>query len=459
MDHSLSCITSIDGRYSKRTSILSDYFSEKALIKYRLKIEIEYLIHLIKILDIDTNFPKYKNFMFYVKNIYNNLKDEDIIEIKEIESKVNHDVKSVEIFLRKKLTELNYNEYNEYIHFGLTSQDINSTSYVLSFYEANNNVIIPNIEILLDNLNELVNTYKNIPMLSRTHGQPASPTLLGKEINVFSYRLTKQLKLLKKYEYSTKFGGAVGNFNSHYITYPGIDWIKFADTFISSFGFSRNQYTTQIDIYDNYSELFDILKRISVILLDLSRDMWLYISQKYFKQKCISNEVGSSTMPHKINPIYFENAEGNLMLGITLFEFLSKKLPVSRLQRDLTDSTVLRNTGSCFAYLLISITSICEGLKRIEPNIEEIKSDLRNNQIVLAEAIQSILRRESVDNSYDIIKDITRNNNEFSMDNILDIIKNKLQNHNNIEKIISEIELLNVSTYTGIDLIEYRSIN
>jgi adenylosuccinate lyase len=452
MEYSLSCITSIDGRYSDRTRVLSDYFSEKALIKYRLKIEIEYLICLIRVLNLDIihDEEKYKNFKFNLRNIYNNMKDDYVIEIKKIESNVKHDVKSIELFLRSKLTELNFDNYNEYIHFGLTSQDINSTSYVLSFYEANNEVFIPHINILLDNLNDIIIKYKHVPMLSRTHGQPASPTLLGKEINVFSYRLSKQLELLKSYKYTTKFGGAVGNFNSHYITYPQIDWIEFSDSFIELFDFKRNKYTTQIDIYDNYSELFDILKRISIILLDLSRDMWLYISQEYFKQKCISTEVGSSTMPHKINPIYFENAEGNLMMAITLFEFLSKKLPVSRLQRDLTDSTVLRNVGTCFAYLLISITSICEGFKRIEPNLEKIKSDLNNNSIVLAEAIQSILRRESVDNSYDIIKSITRKDSEFSIDNVLKEIEGKLEYHLNKNKIIDEIKLLDVNNYTGI---------
>lgn len=452
MEYSLSCITSIDGRYNDRTKILSDYFSEKALIKYRLKIEIEYLIHLLQVLNFDIihNKEKYENFKYNLRDIYNNVKDDYIIEIKKIESKVKHDVKSVELFLRNKLTELNFDKYNEYIHFGLTSQDINSTSYVLSFYEANNEVFIPHINMLLDTLNDIIIKYKHVPMLSRTHGQPASPTLLGKEINVFSYRLSKQLELLKSYNYTTKFGGAVGNFNSHCITYPQIDWIEFSDSFIDSFGFKRNKYTTQIDIYDNYSELFDILKRISIVLLDLSRDMWLYISQEYFKQKCISTEVGSSTMPHKINPIYFENAEGNLMLAITLFEFLSKKLPVSRLQRDLTDSTVLRNVGTCFAYLLISITSICEGFKRIEPNLEKIKSDLNNNSIVLAEAIQSILRRESVDNSYDIIKSITRNNTEFPIDNIIRVIEEKMVYHVNKNKIIDEIKSLDVNNYTGI---------
>ena len=449
MEYSLSCITSIDGRYSNKTRILSKYFSEKALIKYRLRVEVEYLIQLIDTLNLNIIHDK-EHLKQSLINIYINITDQDIIKIKEIEKVVNHDVKSVEIFLRNKLTQLNYIEYNEYIHFGLTSQDINSTSYVLSFYDANNDIIKPNITTLLDKLIAFANTYKNIPMLSKTHGQPASPTFLGKEIYVFAYRLSKQLDLLNNYEYSTKFGGAVGNFNSHFITYPEINWIEFADSFIESFGFKRNKYTTQIDIYDNYSELFDILKRISIILLDLSRDMWLYISQKYFKQKCISNEVGSSTMPHKINPIYFENAEGNLMLAITLFEFLSKKLPVSRLQRDLTDSTVLRNTGSCYAYFLISITSICEGLNRIEPNFEEIELDLKNNSIVLAEAIQSILRRECVDNSYEIIKDITRNNNEFSIDNVVDVIEKKLSNNINKDSIINEIKMLNVIDYTGV---------
>lgn len=445
MDSSLSCITPIDGRYSSKTSILRNFFSEKALIRYRLRVEIEYFINLLNTLNIEIN----DNIKYNLRSFYLDIKDEYIIEIKQIENKVKHDVKAIEIFLRNKLTNLNFNKFNEYVHFGLTSQDVNSTSYMLSLNEANNNIIIPKIRLLYNELDILAKKYKSLPMLSRTHGQPASPTTLGKEINVFSYRLDKQIKLLESYEYSTKFGGAVGNLNSHVLTYPEIDWIKFADSFTKSFGFERNKYTTQIDIYDNYSELFDILKRISVILLDFTRDMWLYISQDYFKQKCIVDEVGSSTMPHKINPINFENAEGNLMLSVTLFEFISKKLPVSRLQRDLTDSTVLRNIGSCYAYLLISINSINEGLGRIEPNFEKISKDLNNNSVVLAEAIQSILRNELVENSYDLIKDITRNNNSFSINDIIKNIENKLDSKNK-EFIINKIKNLNVNNYTGI---------
>ena len=446
MDSSLLCITPIDGRYNSKTNILSNYFSEKALITYRLRVEIEYFINLLNILDINLT----DSLKSDLRDLYLDIKDDYIIEIKNIEKKVKHDVKAVEIFLRQKLVNMNFNKYIEYIHFGLTSQDINSTSYMLSLYEANNNIIIPKIKLLRNELDILVERYKTIPMLSRTHGQPASPTILGKEINVFSYRLDKQIKLLESYKYSTKFGGAVGNFNSHVLTYPEIDWIKFADSFTKRFGFERNKYTTQIDIYDNYSELFDILKRISIILLDFTRDMWLYISQEYFNQKCIADEVGSSTMPHKINPIYFENAEGNLLLSITLFEFMSKKLPVSRLQRDLTDSTVLRNIGSCYAYLLISINSIGEGLERIEPNFEKISQDLNNNSVILAEAIQSILRNELVESSYDIIKDITRNNNNsFSIDNVIETIEDKL-NSKNKKNVIEKIKNLNVNNYTGV---------
>lgn len=451
MEHSLTCISPIDGRYCQRTKKLSNYFSEKALIRYRLRIEIEYFIYLLSTLNIDIskNKERFNNFKSILRNLYTNIKDENIMKIKEIEKTINHDVKAVEVFLRNKLKYYKFDQYNEYIHFGLTSQDINSTSYVLSLYEANNNIIIPNLTNFLISLENIVLTYSNVPMLSRTHGQPATPTLLGKEFNVFTDRLHKQLTLLKSYRYSTKFGGAIGNLNSHVITFPDIDWIKFADLFINSFGFQRNKYTTQVDIYDNYSELFDILKRISTILLDFSRDLWLYILLDYFKQKCIDEEVGSSTMPHKINPIYFENAEGNLMISITLFEFMSKKLPVSRLQRDLTDSTVLRNIGCCYGYLLISITSLQEGIKRLEPNLEKINEDLNKNSIVLAEAIQSILRRELVENSYDIVKNITRNQS-FSIEQVLNTIEEKIKDHKNKDKIIEEIKLLDVNTYVGI---------
>ena len=457
MNHSLLCISPIDGRYNNRTNKLSKYFSEKALITYRLHVEIEYLIYLLDKLDVDISKDRerFMNFKLCVRNIYKKLKIDNLENIKEIEKRVNHDVKAIEIYIRNRLEESKYNKYNEYVHFGLTSQDINSTSYMLSMHDANKEIIIPYLNKLLNILDKIIIKYQDIPMLSRTHGQPASPTILGKEINVFTYRLNKQLKLLESYKYSTKFGGAVGNFNSHQIAYPNIDWSEAADEFINNFGFERNKITTQIDIYDNYSELFDILRRISIILLDLSRDMWLYISQDYFKQKCIEDEVGSSTMPHKINPINFENAEGNLMLVTTLFDFMSQKLPVSRLQRDLSDSTVMRNIGSCYAYLLISIISLIDGFKRIEPNLGKIKQELNDNQIILAEAIQSILRREGVENSYDIIKNITRDKT-FSKTEIITIIENNLKK-NNKDKIIKEINNLDVNTYVGI--YKYEKLN
>ena len=348
--------------------------------------------------------------------------DEDVLKIKEIEKKVRHDVKAVELFLRDKIN----NQYVlEFIHFGLTSQDINSSSYVLSMKESNQEIIIPVVDKMINLIHQKSENWFQIPMLSRTHGQPASPTTLGKELMVFSERMKKQLHQLKEFKYTTKFGGAVGNFNSHYIAYPEKDWIKFGNNFTESIGLERNHYTTQIDNYDNYSEMFDILKRLATVMIDFCRDIWLYVSQDYFTQLNLSGEVGSSAMPHKINPINFENAEGNLMMAVSLLEFMSRKLPVSRLQRDLTDSTVLRNIGTCYGYLLIGVESIMSGLKRIDVNRKKIREDLDKNKIVLAEAVQSILRKEGVENSYLLIKEMTRGGKDLDVEEMVVLLEEK----------------------------------
>ena len=340
----------------------------------------------------------------------------------------------------------------EYIHFGLTSQDINSTSYVLSMKQANEFVILPELTMLKLQIIEKCKQWGNIAMITKTHGQPASPSVLGKEMYVFVDRLNKQMNTLINYQYTTKFGGAIGNFNSHQIAFPNYDWIKFGNDFIESMELKRNQFTTQIDIYDNYAEIFDNIKRISTILVDFARDIWIYISNNYLVQKCVKEEVGSSTMPHKINPINFENAEGNLMLAINLMEFLSRKLPISRLQRDLTDSTVLRNIGMVFSYLLIGIKSLQNGLKTIDANIPLIQQELSDNEIVLAEAIQSILRREGIPNSYNIIKDLSRNNKQFSIQFIIEKLRDNdyVKNHSNKDKSIKEISELQVEKYIGV---------
>jgi len=430
---SINCLSPLDGRYKSKTECLRDYFSEGSLIKYRTHIEMLYLLYLLDFLHIpDSEF----NF-FEITN-------KDVLEIKKIEKITKHDVKAIELFLRDKIKNKNIHEF---IHFGLTSQDVNSSSYVLSMKEANNDVVIPRISRIMKIMDQKIVNWLNIPMLSRTHGQPASPSILGKEILVFRTRLNKQLDQLKEYNYTTKFGGAIGNFNSHYAAYPHLDWLKFADDFIDSMGLSRNQYTTQIDNYDNYSEIFDILKRISVILVDFCRDIWLYISQDYFIQLKIEEEVGSSAMPHKINPIHFENAEGNLMMAITLFEFMSRKLPVSRLQRDLTDSTVLRNLGTCYGHLLIGLESIISGMKRIEVNKTEIQKDLQKNKIVLAEAVQTILRRERIENSYLLIKEMTRGGKDLDLDEMVVLLQEKGIQISEAGK--SQIYNLDVHSYVG----------
>ena len=429
----LNSLSPLDGRYSEVTQSLRKYFSESALIKYRTNLEMLYLMHLLDFLEIPNS-----EFDFF------EVSDEDVLKIKEIEKKVRHDVKAVELFLRDKIN----NQYVlEFIHFGLTSQDVNSSSYVLSMKESNQEIIIPTIDKMINLIHQKSENWFQIPMLSRTHGQPASPTTLGKELMVFSERMRKQLHQLKEFKYTTKFGGAVGNFNSHYIAYPEKDWIKFGNNFTESIGLERNHYTTQIDNYDNYSEMFDILKRLATVMIDFCRDIWLYVSQDYFTQLNLSGEVGSSAMPHKINPINFENAEGNLMMAVSLLEFMSRKLPVSRLQRDLTDSTVLRNIGTCYGYLLIGVESIMSGLKRIDVNRKKIREDLDKNKIVLAEAVQSILRKEGVENSYLLIKEMTRGGKDLDVEEMVVLLEEKGIQISEAGK--SQIYNLDVHSYVG----------
>jgi adenylosuccinate lyase len=390
----LTAISPIDGRYNNKTGELYQYFSEYALFKYRVKVEIEYFIALCQIplpqlKDFDNkHFPK-------LREIYSGFTIDDAKQIKLKEKITNHDVKAVEYFIKDKFDEQELGEYKEFIHFGLTSQDINNTALPMSVSDAHGTTLFPALNNLKNNLFGLSQKWKDVPMLARTHGQPASPTKLGKEFFVFVERLENQLKKLKSFPFSGKFGGATGNFNAHHVAYPGIDWINFANKFLkNNLGIERQQTTTQIEHYDSLSEYFDTLKRVNTILLDLSRDIWLYISMDYFKQKIKKGEVGSSAMPHKVNPIDFENAEGNIGIANALFEHLASKLPVSRLQRDLTDSTVTRNIGVPVAHMLIAVKSLEKGLSKLILNEQKIASDLENNWAVVAEAIQTVLRRE-----------------------------------------------------------------
>ena len=408
---SLTAISPIDGRYRSKTVELSSYFSEFALIKYRVQVEVEYFICLCTIplpqlKDVDQAlFPQ-------LRAIYNDFSISDAERIKEIESVTNHDVKAVEYFLKEKFDLLsNLKDYKEFIHFGLTSQDINNTSVPLSLKDAIRAVYMPKLSSLIALLDKYAEEWKDIPMLARTHGQPASPTRLGKEIYVFSYRLKEQLKTLDAVVYSAKFGGATGNFNAHKVAYPSYDWSTIAKGFLANhLGLVREEYTTQISNYDNLSTLFDALKRINTIILDLDRDFWMYISEEYFKQKIKAGEVGSSAMPHKVNPIDFENSEGNIGLANALFNHLSEKLPVSRLQRDLTDSTVLRNIGVPLGHTVIAMESTIKGLNKLLLNNVKIEKDLEDCWSVVAEAIQTILRREGYPNPYEAVKTLPRTN-------------------------------------------------
>ena len=442
--NSINAISPIDGRYSNQTTHLSEFFSEKALIKYRLKVEVEYFIKLTL-----TGIDRLKN--WNVKNnsslrdIYKNFDNNDCDQVKTIEKITNHDVKAVEYFLKEKFKSLGYEEYSEFIHFGLTSQDINNTAIPLSFKE----YIVNYYKLLDDFLSKLKNKaeeYKEITMLAKTHGQPASPTRLGKEFEVFIVRIEEQLENLKQIPFSAKFGGATGNFNAHHLAYPETDWKEFAQSFVSDMGLKLSFPTTQIEHYDNLAAIFDNLKRINSILIDFNQDMWLYISMDYFKQKIKKGEIGSSAMPHKVNPIDFENSEGNLGLANSLFNHLSSKLPVSRLQRDLTDSTVLRNIGVPIAHTVIGLNSSIKGLDKIFVNKEKIDEDLENNWIVISEGIQTILRREGYSKPYEALKDLTRNNKKIDKSTFTKFIDSL----NVSQEIKNELKEITPYNYTGI---------
>lgn len=442
----LTAISPIDGRYRNKVEKLDQYFSEYALIKYRVRVEIEYFIALCEFgLDNLKDFPKDK--YSTLRNLYIYFNNEDAEAVKNHEKKINHDVKAVEYFIKDYLNSTGLRAYSEFIHFGLTSQDINNTAVPLSLKEGLENEIFPELENIISSLEGYANDWSAIPMLAKTHGQPASPTLLGKELMVFVERLKKQLESLKNIPAAAKFGGATGNLNAHNVAYPGKDWKKFANDFVAnSLGLERSQYTTQIEHYDFLAALFDNLKRIDTILIDLCRDVWQYISMEYFKQKINKDEVGSSAMPHKVNPIDFENAEGNLGIASAVFEHLSAKLPISRLQRDLTDSTVLRNIGVPVAHLMIALKSLDKGLKKLKVNEPAIEKDLENNWAVVAEAIQTVLRREGVPKPYELLKDLTRKSDKINQESIQAFIKGL-----NVEDSVKqELLLITPFNYTGI---------
>ena len=418
----LTAISPVDGRYRDKVDSLANYFSESALIRYRVMVEVEYFIALCEL-----PLPQLRGFdhaLFdNLKEIYLDFTVEDAQKIKDIEKVTNHDVKAVEYFIKERFDALNLYEYKEFIHFGLTSQDINNTAVPCSFRDAIHDVYYPVIDELIAKLEELAEEWKDVPMLAKTHGQPASPTRLGKEIRVFVYRLTKQLELLKKVACSGKFGGATGNFNAHNVAYPEIDWTAFANKFLTEkLKIEREQYTTQISNYDNFAAVFDNLRRINNIVVDLDRDFWTYISMTYFKQKIKAGEVGSSAMPHKVNPIDFENSEGNLGIANAVLDHLSNKLPISRLQRDLTDSTVLRNIGVPLAHTIIAFKSTLKGLNKLIINKPAIEADLEDNWAVVAEAIQTILRREAYPNPYEALKALTRTNSKVTQASIAEFI-------------------------------------
>ena len=418
----LTAISPVDGRYRDKVDSLANYFSESALIRYRVMVEVEYFIALCEL-----PLPQLRGFdhaLFdNLKEIYLDFTVEDAQKIKDIEKVTNHDVKAVEYFIKERFDALNLHEYKEFIHFGLTSQDINNTAVPCSFRDAIHDVYYPVIDELIAKLEELAEEWKDVPMLAKTHGQPASPTRLGKEIRVFVYRLTKQLELLKKVACSGKFGGGTGNFNAHNVAYPEIDWTAFANKFLTEkLKIEREQYTTQISNYDNFAAVFDNLRRINNIVVDLDRDFWTYISMTYFKQKIKAGEVGSSAMPHKVNPIDFENSEGNLGIANAVLDHLSNKLPISRLQRDLTDSTVLRNIGVPLAHTIIAFKSTLKGLNKLIINKAAIEADLEDNWAVVAEAIQTILRREAYPNPYEALKALTRTNSKVTQASIAEFI-------------------------------------
>ncbi len=442
----LTAISPIDGRYRKTTEPLAIYFSEFGLIKYRVLVEIEYFIALsefglpqLPAIDVSKKTA--------LKKIYQEFSIEDALKIKETEKTTNHDVKAVEYFIKDKLNEIGLNQYTEFVHFGLTSQDINNTSIPLSLKDATNQQLVPAIDNIISKITELSKEWKDVSLLAKTHGQPASPTKLGKEMYVFVERMSVQLNQLKKVPFSAKFGGATGNFNAHQISYPGKNWVEFGNNFVNTIlELNRSQFTTQIEHYDNIGAYCDALKRINTILIDFSRDVWTYVSMEYFKQKLKAGEIGSSAMPHKVNPIDFENAEGNLGIANALLEHLSSKLPISRLQRDLTDSTVLRNLGNPLAHSLIAYSSILKGLNKLILNEKALQHDLESNWAVVAEAIQTVLRREGYPKPYEALKDLTRTNTHITQASLIAFIDGL----NVSEEIKKELKNITPHNYTGI---------
>ena len=441
----LTAVSPIDGRYHSKTEALSAYFSEYALIRYRVRVEIEYFIAICEIPLPQLRDIKPELFQ-QLRDIYTHFSEKDAARIKEIEAITNHDVKAVEYFIKEQFDRLGLEQYKEFIHFGLTSQDINNTAVPLSIKEAIHDVYLPMLEEMQSLLNDYAEEWKDIPMLAKTHGQPASPTRLGKEVRVFSYRLEEQIKQLKGVCISGKFGGATGNFNAHHTAYPEINWPAFAASFLhDKLGIERETYTTQISNYDNLAALFDVLRRINTIIIDLDRDFWQYISMEYFKQKIKAGEVGSSAMPHKVNPIDFENSEGNLGIANAIYEHLAQKLPVSRLQRDLTDSTVLRNVGVPMAHSLIAFSSTLKGLRKLLLNRSAIDRDLGNMWNVVAEGIQTILRREGYPKPYETLKELTRTNSvvdEQAISQFIDTL-------NVSDAVKEELHRLSPQSYTG----------
>ncbi len=446
ISNEIQAISPIDGRYKSKVTPLISYFSEEALMKYRVRVEIEYFIALATLpLPQLKSIPSEK--LEALRKIYLEFTTEDALAIKEIEKTTNHDVKAVEYFIKAKFDALDLSNYKEFIHFGLTSQDINNTAIPLSLKEAMNEVYVPQYSDLLQKLKTLAKDWEKVPMLARTHGQPASPTRLGKELNVFVTRLQEQFNLLNDIPSACKFGGATGNYNAHHVAYPTIDWRKFGQEFVKDqLGLYHSFPTTQVEHYDHMAALFDGLKRINTILIDLDRDLWTYISMDYFKQRIKEGEVGSSAMPHKVNPIDFENSEGNLGIANALFEHLAAKLPISRLQRDLTDSTVLRNIGVPLAHTLIAMQATIKGLGKLLLNADKIAKDLENNWAVVAEAIQTILRREGYPNPYEALKELTRTNTAITEDSIGQFIKTL----NISDELKTELSAITPSNYTGI---------
>ena len=443
----LTAVSPIDGRYRGKTEKLAEYFSEYALIKYRIRVEIEYFITLCELplpqlADFDhANFDA-------LRDIYRKFTEEGAARVKEIEKVTNHDVKAVEYYIKEQIDKIgDFEKYKEFIHFGLTSQDINNTSVPLSIKEALNDVYVPQLRELVDQLQTYAEEWKDVPMLAKTHGQPASPTRLGKEIMVFVYRLNKQIEMLEACPMTAKFGGATGNFNAHHVAYPEYDWREFGNKFVSGkLGLEREQYTTQISNYDCLGAVFDAMRRINTIIIDLDRDIWMYISMEYFKQKIKAGEGGSSAMPHKVNPIDFENSEGNMGMANAVLQFLAQKLPVSRLQRDLTDSTVLRNVGVPMGHGVIAIQSTLKGLRKLILNEEKISADLDNTWAVVAEAIQTILRREAYPHPYEALKALTRTNKKMTEETIHEFIKEL----NVSDAVKAELMAITPHSYTGI---------